>query len=142
MTESTSAVEQAIAARIARVRAEEERKRQERAEFAAARTAGVARRHAGKLRRLAAQDSSPGSQEVFRGSPDTADNGKITKEGPMPAALRNACCPACRQERPARLVAAVTVAGIPYDVVRCLTPECELLWCLRSNRPRTAPVAA
>lgn len=49
----TSHVEQQIAARIARVRAEEERKRREREELAAARAKGVARRHAAKLRQLA-----------------------------------------------------------------------------------------
>jgi hypothetical protein len=49
----SSHVEQQIAARIARARAEEERKRQQREELAAARQAGLARRHAQKLRRLA-----------------------------------------------------------------------------------------
>lgn len=49
----TSHVEQQIAARIARVRVEEERKRQQREEFAARRAKGVARRHAAKLRQLA-----------------------------------------------------------------------------------------
>ncbi|KAB1149240.1 hypothetical protein F7R91_05635 [Streptomyces luteolifulvus] len=49
----TSHVEQQIQERIARVRAEEERKRKEREELAAARTKGLARRHAQKLRRLA-----------------------------------------------------------------------------------------
>lgn len=48
-----SHVEQAIAARIARVRAEQERQRREREELAAARTAGLARRHAQRLRNLA-----------------------------------------------------------------------------------------
>lgn len=49
----TSHVDRAIAERIARVRAEEERKRKQREELAAARAVGLARRHAGKLRRLA-----------------------------------------------------------------------------------------
>ncbi|QIY72058.1 hypothetical protein HEP84_25820 [Streptomyces sp. RLB1-33] len=46
----TSHVEQQIQERIARVRAEEERKRQQREELAAARTAGLARRNARRLR--------------------------------------------------------------------------------------------
>ncbi|MFF2933541.1 hypothetical protein [Streptomyces mirabilis] len=46
----TSHVENEIQARIARVRAEAERKRQERAELAAARTGGLARRNARRLR--------------------------------------------------------------------------------------------
>ncbi|MGW4975417.1 hypothetical protein [Streptomyces mirabilis] len=49
----TSHVEQQIAARIARVRAEQERKRKEREELAARRKAGLAKRHAAKLRALA-----------------------------------------------------------------------------------------
>lgn len=49
----TSHVEQQIAARIARVRAEQERKRQEREQLAARRAAGLAKRHAQKLRALA-----------------------------------------------------------------------------------------
>jgi hypothetical protein len=51
----TSHVEQQIAERIARVRAEAERKRQQREELARRRTAGLAKRHAQKLRRLAEQ---------------------------------------------------------------------------------------
>lgn len=49
----TSHVEQQIQERIARVRAEEERKRKEREELAARRAKGLARRHAAKLRQLA-----------------------------------------------------------------------------------------
>lgn len=49
----TSHVEQQIQERIARVRAEAERKRQQREELARRRTAGLAKRHAQKLRRLA-----------------------------------------------------------------------------------------
>ncbi|MFI6856506.1 hypothetical protein [Streptomyces sp. NPDC050416] len=49
----SSHVENEIQARIARVRAEAERKRQEREELARRRAAGLAKRHAQKLRRLA-----------------------------------------------------------------------------------------
>ncbi|MFE1266042.1 hypothetical protein [Streptomyces sp. NPDC058758] len=60
MNTSTSAVEQAVQARIAaaRWRAENERKR--RAEFAAARRHGIPRRHAQKLRHLANRKTYPG----------------------------------------------------------------------------------
>lgn len=51
----TSHVEQQIAERIARVRAEEERKRQEREELARRRAAGVAKRNARRLYNLAQQ---------------------------------------------------------------------------------------
>ena len=50
----TSHVDRAIAERIARVRAEEERKRKQREELARRRAAGIAKRHAAKLRHLAA----------------------------------------------------------------------------------------
>ncbi|MET9083748.1 hypothetical protein ABZX77_17945 [Streptomyces sp. NPDC004237] len=129
MTEPTSAVEQAVQARIARVRAEADRKRQERAEFAAARTAGLGYRHAARLRNQAA-NNFPGSQEP------------PVEEAPVPAALRTVCCPACRCDRLARLMTTITVAGAPYDVLRCAADNCELLWLVRANRPRTAPIAA
>ncbi|MFD9651732.1 hypothetical protein [Streptomyces mirabilis] len=132
----TSHVEQQIQARIARVRAEQERKRQQRAELAAARTAGLARRHAQKLRNLrgAADHAGPAN----RG--DTATI--ATPEGPMPAALRPAVCPSCRQQRAARLITTVVVSGTAHDVVRCLEKACELMWLVRAERPRTAPAAA
>ena len=68
----TSHVEQQIAARIARVRAEEERKRQQREELARRRAAGLARRHAAKLRRLA---------EKGRALAPTLDNTSIAASG-------------------------------------------------------------
>lgn len=119
----TSHVEQQIAARIARVRAEEERKRKQREELAAARAAGVARRHAQKLYRQAHAQSQ-------------------TTEDPMPAALRSIHCPACRCERVARLIATVIVSRNPHNVMHCTADDCGLQWLVRVERPRTAPVAA
>jgi hypothetical protein len=55
----SSHVENEIERRIARVRAEAERKRQERAELAARRAAGLARRHAAKLRALGLELAPP-----------------------------------------------------------------------------------
>jgi hypothetical protein len=49
----TSHVEEQIAARIAAAKRKVEQEKQRRAELAAARQAGLARRHAAKLRRLA-----------------------------------------------------------------------------------------
>ncbi|MEV7387199.1 hypothetical protein [Streptomyces sp. NPDC091215] len=122
MTEqSSSHVEQQVAARIAAARQREAERKRQRAEFAAARDAGVARRHAQKLYRQAARP---------------------TQENPVPAAIRSTHCPACRCERLARLMTTITVAGTPYDVLRCAADGCELLWLVRANRPRTAPVAA
>ncbi|MEU2859900.1 hypothetical protein ABZ672_16175 [Streptomyces mirabilis] len=118
MTESH--VEAMVKARIARVAAEQERKRLERQEFAAARSAGLARRHAQKLRRQA----------------------PTPKEIPMPAALRPVHCPACRRERPARLTGTVTINGTRYEALRCLDSACGLLWLTRPEQPRTAPAAA
>lgn len=57
MTEpSTSAVDQAVTARIAAARRRTEDMRRQRAELAEARRAGLARRHAAKLARLAEQE--------------------------------------------------------------------------------------
>ncbi|MFD5862613.1 hypothetical protein [Streptomyces chartreusis] len=53
MTESTSAVEQAVQARIAAARIKVQAARQRREELGAARRRGLAARHANKLRRLA-----------------------------------------------------------------------------------------
>ena len=53
MTESTSAVEQAVQARIAAARIKVQAAKERRASLAEARKHGLARRHAQKLRRLA-----------------------------------------------------------------------------------------
>ncbi|MFI2202655.1 hypothetical protein ACH47Z_18120 [Streptomyces sp. NPDC020192] len=117
----SSYVEQQIAARIARARAEEERKRRERAELAAARAAGLERRHAQKLARL-------------------AENNEGTPMAATP--FRSVLCPSCRAQRTVRRVGTATVAGSPYDVLRCPDSSCELQWLVRAERPRTAPAAA
>ena len=132
----TSHVENEIQARIDRVRAEAERKQRERAEFAAARAAGVARRNAAKLRRLAA--SPEGSATPAGG----AANASTTEENLVPAAIRSAVCPSCRQQRPTRLMTTINLGGAPHDVVKCSHKPCELMWLVRADRPRTAPVAA
>lgn len=116
----SSHVENEIQARVARVRAEAERKRQEREELAEARSAGVARRHAAKLRHLSQNSEEPA----------------------MPAALRTAHCPSCRRDQTARLVTTVVVSGAPYTVLRCPDSSCELQWLVRADRPRTAPPVA
>lgn len=56
MTESTSAVEQAVQQRIAAARIRVQAARQRRDDLAAARRRGLAHRHAAKLRALAAQE--------------------------------------------------------------------------------------
>lgn len=56
MTESTSAVEQAVTARIQAARRRTEDMRRQRAELAEARRHGLARRHAAKLAYLAAAE--------------------------------------------------------------------------------------
>ncbi|MFJ5155756.1 hypothetical protein ACIQCF_30130 [Streptomyces sp. NPDC088353] len=203
----SSHIENEIQARIARVRAEAERKRQERAELAAARTAGLARRHAQRLRNQTHTSEEDAPVKIYRrhncqarhttwadlaaciwpaaaisgdgpyavlacrtqavalytGSAQatarkrTSDRDGCTpgcirrhqvvlldptttqtsEETLMPA-LRTAVCPACRRERPARLVTTVVVSGAPYDVLRCPDAACELLWLARAERPRTA----
>lgn len=54
----TSHVERAVAERIAAARRKAERKKRRREELAAARTAGVARRHTAKLRHQTEQRSA------------------------------------------------------------------------------------
>lgn len=62
MTESTSAVEQAVQARIAAARIKVQAARERRDELGAARRRGLAARHANKLRRLAEQRPDDGGQ--------------------------------------------------------------------------------
>ncbi|MEU8752025.1 hypothetical protein AB0C88_16180 [Streptomyces chartreusis] len=69
MTESTSHVEQQIAARIAAARVKVQAAQQRRDELSAARRRGLAARHANKLRRLAEQrpdDDGQGDEEGER----------------------------------------------------------------------------
>lgn len=56
MTESTSAVEQAVQQRIQQARIKVQAAKERRASFAEARKAGLARRHAQRLRNLAAAE--------------------------------------------------------------------------------------
>ncbi|WP_159039650.1 hypothetical protein [Streptomyces sp. TP-A0356] len=63
----TSSVEAAVKARIAAAKRRTDDMRRQRAELAAARKAGLARRNAQKLRRQAQAEVLPGSQE----NPDT-----------------------------------------------------------------------
>ncbi len=55
MSEPTSHVEQQVAARIAKARADAERKRKQREELTAARAAGLVQRHRRKIQRLIEQ---------------------------------------------------------------------------------------
>ncbi|MFF4823131.1 hypothetical protein ACFY20_08850 [Streptomyces sp. NPDC001312] len=111
-------VEDVIRARIEAARQKAEREKRQREELAAARTAGLAHRHAQRLRNQASR--------------------RPTEETPMPSAVRSTLCPACRAQRPVRVVATVIVVGAPHDVVRCSADACELLWCVRADRPRVA----
>ncbi|MFE2684041.1 hypothetical protein [Streptomyces mirabilis] len=131
-------VDDVIRERIEAARRKAENDQRRRAELAAARTAGLAHRHAQKLRNL-----NRGETATVASATATDAKPSPSKETPMaPAALRAACCPACRRERRARLVTTVTVTGVPHDVLRCLATECELLWLVRAERPRTVPAAA
>ena len=76
MTEpSTSAVEQAVTARIQAAKRRTEDMRRQRAELAAARKAGLAHRHAAKLRALAEQE-----QRAQQQLPDEDDGGGLDDE--------------------------------------------------------------
>ncbi|MFJ3093601.1 hypothetical protein [Streptomyces hydrogenans] len=59
MTESTSAVEQAVQARIAAARQRTENEQRRRRELTEARQRGLTRRHARKLRNLADRTDAP-----------------------------------------------------------------------------------
>ncbi|MFJ9903939.1 hypothetical protein ACIRVK_13710 [Streptomyces sp. NPDC101152] len=112
MTESH--VDAAVRARIEAARRREAERRQQREELAAARTAGVARRHAAKLARQA----------------------QTTEGTPMPnSPFRSLPCPGCRAQRTVRKVGKVTVSRVAFDVVRCPQAGCELLWLALPERP-------
>lgn len=64
MTESSSHVEAKITARIQAAKRRTEDMRRQRAELAAARKAGLARRHAAKLARLAEQTQAAQQQRL------------------------------------------------------------------------------
>lgn len=64
MTESTSAVEQAVQARIAAARIKVQAAKQRRDDLAAARKRGLARRHAQKLRNLAEREQRQADEQT------------------------------------------------------------------------------
>ncbi|MFB6567369.1 hypothetical protein [Streptomyces noursei] len=119
-------VDDIVAERIEAARRKAAADKQRRERLAAARKAGLARRHAQKLRNL---------------HPLTGNALTSPPERPRPMPTRAATCPACRVHRTVRLVATVAIAGRPHDVVECPEKTCELRWCLRAERPRIAPAA-
>lgn len=132
MTEpSTSAVEQAVATRIAKVRAEGERRRQQRAELAAARAAGLGQRNAAKLRR---QARTPSPEE-----PQSSKEKPVAATKPVYAIL---LCPACRAQRRCRAVGTATVGRQQRDVLQCTDASCELVWCPGREHLTDAPATA
>lgn len=68
----TSHVDEAVAARIAAARDKRQQRRQQRAEFDAARIPGLAARHDAKMRRWATEDDEPGFPGIA-GEPDGGD---------------------------------------------------------------------
>lgn len=70
MTESTSYVEQQIAARIQAAKAKVQAARQRRDELSAARRRGLAARHANKLRRLVEAEQRAQQQRLGDGQDD------------------------------------------------------------------------
>lgn len=118
-------VDDVVRERIEAARRRAAAEKQRRADLQAARQHGLPKRHAQKLRNLAARE--PEAREPQ------------TPEEPVP--VRVASCPSCRAERVAQRVAGVLVSGRPHDVLRCSDKACELLWLVRADRPRV-PVAA
>ncbi|MFF7884312.1 hypothetical protein ACH40F_29165 [Streptomyces sp. NPDC020794] len=114
-------VEDVVAEKIAAARRKAENDQRRREELAAARTAGLAHRHAQKLRNLAR----------------SAENGDPMPRAPR-ALFRAAVCPSCRSQRNAKRIATVVIAGAEMDVIRCPLKACELIWCVHPERPRTA----
>lgn len=78
MTESTSAVEQAVQQRIAAARAKVQAARQRRDDLAEARKAGLAHRHAAKLRHLA--EAEERRQTAEPPPDDDQDDGQLSHD--------------------------------------------------------------
>ncbi|TKA11742.1 hypothetical protein [Actinacidiphila oryziradicis] len=147
-------VEDLVQQRIAEAARRREASKERRADLQAARDAGLVQRHRGKLARLNAAEIASarptGSYALSTAEPAAgcAPEGRRLQAPSTPGGTtvppnaRMIICPACRVERMARRVAAVVIAGAPHDAVRCLDPACELLWLVRADRPRVAPVAA
>ncbi|MDJ1131767.1 hypothetical protein [Streptomyces iconiensis] len=96
-------VDDVVAERIAAAQRKTEADKQARAELAAARSAGLAARHAAKLDHLA-QDER--------------------------AVLH---CPACRRQRPARRIGSGAVLGRLVVLVECCETTCGLAWVVRPD---------
>lgn len=74
MTESTSAVEQAVQARIQAQRVKVQAAKERRDDLAQARKRGLARRHAAKLRALAEAEQRAQQQRLDDGQEDEQDH--------------------------------------------------------------------
>jgi hypothetical protein len=104
-------VQQRIEAARRKIAADKARRREQQQ----ARTRGLGRRHAAKLRHLA------------------------QKEPELPTA-RITDCPRCRTERIARRVGGVHIDGQPHDAWRCTEGRCRLIWLLPAEPTPTGPV--
>jgi hypothetical protein len=124
-------VDDLVAERVEAARRRIADNRARRARQQQARNAGLAQRHAAKLRHLA--DCGP---EARRLPPPST----LTPEGTT-VHVRITHCPACRAERITKRVAGVVIGGAPHDVLQCPDKTCELCWCVRADRPRVATAA-
>jgi hypothetical protein len=50
-------------------------------------------------------------------------------------------CPACRRNRPVRVLGRIVLAGRHLDVIECMEETCALRWCV-SARPDLRTVGA
>ena len=138
-------VEDLVQQRIEAARRREADRKRQRAELAAARAAGLPRRHAAKLHRLHGADDHADVAQTATTAPsrgDTATTANPPKETPMPTPFRAVHCPGCRAQRTVRRVGTAAVTGSMYEIVRCPQSGCGLQWLVRPEQPRTTPIAA
>lgn len=130
----SSHVENQVQARIEAARRREAEQKRQREELAAVRRAGLARRHAQKLRNLAAT-AIPGSQE----NPAASEEEPMPVKTPFVAVL---LCPSCRVPRRCKPVGIATVGRRRREVLQCSEPSCELVWCPGREHLAATPTAA
>ena len=141
-------VDDLVQQRIEAARRREADRKRQRAELAAARAAGLARRHAAKLHRLHGADDHADVAQTATTAPsrgDTATTANPPKERLMAATkpvFTVLLCPACRTQRRCRTVGVATVGKRRREVLQCTDTSCELVWCPGREHLTGVPNAA
>ncbi|MFC9631406.1 hypothetical protein ACFTY8_19445 [Streptomyces mirabilis] len=132
-------VDDVIRERIEAARRKAENDKRRREELAAARAAGLAHRHAQKLRNLNRGDTPTVASAARTETPAPSKETPMAATKPVHVLL---LCPACRAQRRCRPVGTAVVGKRRREVVECGDKSCGLQWVAAREHLDATPTAA